>query len=282
MKMNRQSAEAMAQLLIAKVRYVAEKEELLRQTSLDPVLAKPRHVDLLITRVDNSLWLGEQFGQDLSALMPLLTVRSLSDNAVLSALQNDIELLDFARQSIVVVLTHSRRTFPSVQVAEEACDLLVRRDVTREFFIITGEPDSLHSLLGAQMLSLRRPGGDFSRRLFTTGTGRRRAEPATASVAAMHQTLTELLFSLYREVKRDVADPVQRPLGMRPTWEELLRLQDIEDQHFLQEAGGVIGTGANGRKRATNHPGSLPMSADTGLNMCSRARSLGRSTPFAS
>lgn len=33
----------------------------------------------------------------------------------------------------------------------------------------------------------------------------------------MHQTLTELLFSLCREVKRDVADPVQRPLGMRPT-----------------------------------------------------------------
>jgi len=49
--------------------------------------------------------------------MPLLVVQSLFADAVLSALQNDIKSLDFARQTIVVVLTHSERIFPSVQVA---------------------------------------------------------------------------------------------------------------------------------------------------------------------
>lgn len=244
---NRQSAEVLAQLLIAKAANVAQKENLLRQAGLDPNLAKSRHVDLLITGVENSLWLGEQFARDLSALMPLLTVRALSANAVLKALQNDIESLALARQSIVLVLSHSGRTFPSLQVME-ACDLLVRRRVIRDFFILVGEPDSL---LGSPVVVSQVTGEPFSRRLFTTGAGRRRAEPATATVAAMHQTLTELLFCLSRQLLQAFPDERQRPLGMRLSRDELAHLNNLEVHHFLQESREILGVDPQGQRRAT-------------------------------
>jgi len=38
---------------------------------------------------------------------------------------------------------------------------------------------------------------------------------------------------------------------MRLTWEEWLRLQDIQNQYFFQEAGEIVGTDVNGRERAT-------------------------------
>ncbi|MFM7266101.1 MAG: hypothetical protein ACKOZW_11045 [Cyanobium sp.] len=59
---NRQSAEVLAQLFIAKAANLAAKEKLLRSTGLDESLSRSSHVDLLITGVENSLWLGEQFG----------------------------------------------------------------------------------------------------------------------------------------------------------------------------------------------------------------------------
>lgn len=200
-----------------------------------------------MTGVENSLWLGEQFVRDLSALMPLLTVRALSANGVLKALQNDIESLALARQSIVLVLSHSGRTFPSLQVME-ACDLLVRRGVIREFFILIGEPESL---LGSPILASEVPGEPFSRRLFTTGAGRRRAEPATATVAGMHQTLTELLFCLSRQLLQAFPDERQRPLGMRLSRDELRLLENLDNHHFLQESREILGVDAQGRRRPT-------------------------------
>ncbi|MEB3323969.1 MAG: hypothetical protein VKM17_01370, partial [Cyanobacteriota bacterium] len=213
---NRQTADALAQLLLAKAANLAAKAKVLKEAGLDDGLAKSRHVDLLITGVENSLWLGQQFAKDLSSLMPRLSVRVLSANEVLKALQTDIDSLHLARQSIALVLSHSGRTFPSRQVME-ACDLMVRREVIRDFFILTGEPDSLQ---GAAMLAPH-PGEAFSHRLFTTGAGRRRAEPATASVAAMHHTLTQLLFSLSRQVLQAFPDERDPPLGMQLSREQL-------------------------------------------------------------
>jgi hypothetical protein len=226
---------------------VAQKENLLRQAGLDPSLAKSRHVDLLVTGVENSLWLGEQFARDLSAVMPLLTVKALSANAVLKALQNDIESLALARQSIVLVLSHSGRTFPSLQVME-ACDLMVRQEVIREVFILTGEPDSL---MGSPILASQVPGEPFSRRLFTTGAGRRRSEAATATVAAMHQTLTELLFCLSRQLLQAFPDERRRPLGMRLSRDELTLLDNLEENYFLQESREILGVDDQGQRSPT-------------------------------
>lgn len=244
---NRQSANVLAQLLIAKAANVAHKQTLLRQAGLDPSLAKSRHVDLLVTGVENSLWLGEQFAKDLSAVMPLLSVKALSANTVLKILQNDFESLALAKQSIVLVLSHSGRTFPSLQVME-ACDLLVRRGVIRDFFVLVGEPDAL---LGSPILTPNLPGEPFSRRLFTTGAGRRRAEAATATVAAMHQSLTELLFCLSRELLQAFPDEQHRPLGMRLSRDELMHLENVESQYFLQESREILGVDGQGQRSPT-------------------------------
>ncbi|MFO7628475.1 MAG: hypothetical protein R6W06_02955, partial [Prochlorococcaceae cyanobacterium] len=242
---NRQSADHLAQFLIAKAAHLTQKQAVLAGMGLDPTLAKSRHVDLLITGVENSLWLGEQFARDLQNLMPLLSVRAVSANAVLQHLQYDIETLGFARQSIVLVLTHSGQTFASRQIAE-TCDLLVRQEVIREVFVLTGEPTSF---LGSPLLEALAPGEPFCRRLFTTGAGRRLAEPATASVAAMNQTLTELLFCLLRQVQQ--AFPDQRPLGLRLQSEGLIALEEMEGHLFLEDVATIVGADADGQRRPT-------------------------------
>jgi hypothetical protein len=240
---NRQSAAHLAQFLIAKAAHLDQKQAVLAQAGLDPALAKSRHVDLLITGVENNLWLGEQFARDLQSLMPLLSVRALSANAVLQHLQHDIETLGFASQSIVLVLSHSGQTFASRQVAE-TCDLLVRQQVIRELFVLTGEP---LSFLGSPLLASQVPGEPFCRRLFTTGAGRRIAEPATATVAAMHQTLTELLFCLCRQLQQSF--PGQRPLGLRLQPEALLALENMEGHLFLEDVATIIGADSFGQRR---------------------------------
>ena len=242
---NRQSADHLAQFLIAKAAHLAQKQAVLSGIRLDPTLAKSRHVDLLITGVETSLWLGEQFARDLQSLMPLLSVRALSANAVLQHLQYDIETLGLARQSIVLVLTHSGQTFASRQVAE-TCDLLLRQEVIRELFVLTGEPTSF---LGSPLLEVLAPGEPFCRRLFTTGAGRRLAEPATATVAAMNQTLTELLFCLCRQVQQ--AFPDQLPLGLRLPSEGLIALEDMEGHLFLEDVATIVGADATGLRRPT-------------------------------
>jgi hypothetical protein len=244
---NRQSADSLGQLLIAKAANVAEKERLLTQAGLAHSLARSSEVDLLVTGVENSLWLAEQFARDLTSLMPRLTVRAVSANEVLKALQNDIHSLQLARQTIVMVLSHSGRTFPSRQVME-ACDLMVRRQVIREFFIVIGEPDSL---LGSLLLKPQHPGEAFSRRLLQTFAGRRRAEPATASVAAMHQTLTQLLFSLSRQLCQAFPNERMRPLGMPLSRQQLERLESSETDVLLQECREILGFDGQGRPQPT-------------------------------
>ncbi|MFN7898466.1 MAG: hypothetical protein ACK5N0_02210 [Synechococcaceae cyanobacterium] len=90
---NRQSAEALANLLITKAINVDAKEIALQRAGLDPSLAKSSQADLLITGMENSLWIGQQFARDLMLLYPQLNVRVVSANTMLACLQNDIESL---------------------------------------------------------------------------------------------------------------------------------------------------------------------------------------------
>ncbi|MEA5414001.1 hypothetical protein [Synechococcus sp. BA-132 BA5] len=243
---NRASAKAFARLLIAKATRLTEKQVLLAHEGLNPALAKSRHVDLLVTGIENSLWLGERFARDLEGLMPMLNVRTLSANSVLQRLQHDLPALNFARQSIVLVLTHSGQTFASRQVAE-ACDLLVRQGVIQDVFLVIGEPASLQ---GSPLLTPDGPDQAFCHRLFTTAAGRRSSEAATATVAAMHQTLTELLFCLCRQVQQ--AFPDQRPLGLRLRAEALLALESMEDHLLVNDVREIIGADDGGQPRSSS------------------------------
>lgn len=232
---NRQSAEYLANFLIAKARYLEEKQEQLIGLGLDPALAKSSHVDLLITGVENSLWVGEQFARDLKRLFPLLSVQVLSSNLVLQRLQYEFCSLGLAKQSLVFAITQSGQTFPTRQVLQ-VCDLLVRQNVIREFFLLTGEPTSF---LGSALLAPTLAGEPFSRRLFTNGSERRVAEPATATVVATHQTLTELLLYLTRQLQLHF--PHQHPLGLTLCPDGLALLDDVDNQFLRESAAAIFG-----------------------------------------
>lgn len=247
---NRASAQAFARLLIAKATPLSEKQALLEREGLDPALARSSHVDLLVTGIENSLWLGEHFARDLEGLMPMLNVRTLSASSVLQHLHHDASSLNLSHQSIVMVLSDSGQTIPCRQLLE-ACDRLVRQAVIQEVFLVIGDPASLS---GSPLLppggpcrpdSLDGPDQAFRHRLFTTAAGRRTSEAATATVAAMHQTLTELLFCLCRQVQQ--AFPDRRPLGLRLRPEALLALETMEDQLLVNDVRAIIGADEAGQ-----------------------------------
>ncbi len=239
--LNRQSAEYLLNLLINKAKYLADKQERLNSSGLDPILAESRHVDILITGIENSLWVGENFAKDLKTIFPLLSIKALSSNVVLQKLQHDFGSLGLARQSIIFAISQSGQTFSTRQVLD-ASDLLVRQGVIREFFVLTGEPTSF---IGSTLAAPIYPGDSFSRRLFTNESGRRLVEPATVTVAATHQTLTELLFYLTRQMQ--VAFPGQSPLGMTLSPESLLVLQDMENEFFMESVVDIVGVTVEGK-----------------------------------
>ena len=242
---NRHSAEYLLNFLITKAKHLRAKQEKLKNLGLDPTLAESRQIDLLITGVENSLWLGERFAQDLKMVFPLLSIKTLSSNQLLQKLQYDFDSLPLANESIVFAITQSGQTFPTLQVLS-ACDLLVRQRVIQEFFVLTGEPTSF---IGSPWAQPTFPDEPFSRRIFTNGSGRRTAEPATASVAATHQTLTELLFYLIHQIQ--FAFPKSRPLGMTLSPENLWMLERMENEFLHQSITDILGTTNTGKIQKT-------------------------------
>ena len=238
--LNRQSAEHLLNLLIVKAKYLEDKQQKMLATGLDPHLAESRTVEILITGMESSLWVGERFAQDLKTVFPLLSVKALSANQVLKRLQYDFQSLRLARQSIVLAISQSGQTFPTVQVLN-AFDLLVRKEVIGEIFVLTGEPSSFISSPLAQPTFLEE---QFSRRILINGSGRRTAEPATVSTAANHQTLTELLLYLARQMRRTFPD--SRPFGMTLTLDSLLILERIKDDFLDQRVTKIVGTSSSG------------------------------------
>jgi hypothetical protein len=67
----------------------------------------------------------------------------------------------------------------------------------------------------------------------------------------MHQTLTELLFCLSRQLLQAFPDEKRPPLGMRLTRDDLTCLVDLEDHYFLDEIREILGVDARGQQRPT-------------------------------
>merc|ERR1711879_1071155 len=61
--------------------------ELLLQRVRTPSIDRDQEIDLLVTGVETSHWLGQQFVADVSRVFPSLRVVSLSSNFVLGVLQ---------------------------------------------------------------------------------------------------------------------------------------------------------------------------------------------------
>ncbi len=240
--LNRQSAEYLLQLFVTKAKYLKEKQEKLKSLGLDPLLAESRHVDFLVTGVENSLWLGERFAEDLKTIYPALSIQTMSSNELLHKVQYDFDSLNLAAKSIIFGISQSGQTFPTRQVLH-ACDLLVRQKIIQEFFILTGEPTSFIGSPLGQPIFLK---DAYSRRIFTNESGRRTVEPATASVAAIHQTLTELIFYLTRRMQKYFNEG--QPLGLTLSPAGLMLLEQ-ENEFLQQNISEMVGASATGQNQ---------------------------------
>ena len=201
-------------------------------------------VDLLIVGVENSLWLGERFAQDLTKILPWLNVKSISANEILQIIKYDFSSLQLGQDSIVLAVTQSGQTFPTVQ-AINAFDKLYHQGVISEQFIFTGE---LGSFLGTSVIKPKSPQENNSperHKIFVNGSGRRTAEAASITVAASQQTFTELLFHLAKKLRQTYPD--SDPFGMTLADESISVLEKMRDDFLELNAVQVMGITATGK-----------------------------------
>lgn len=261
--LNRQSADYLVYLLIEKIHRFEKKQQIMFKAGIISRVRKMSAVDLLITGEENSLWLGEKFARDLKLIFPLMNIVTLSANEVLQQIDRDFGELHLGKDSLVLAITQSGQTFSTVQVIN-TCDRLSSQGIIGEIFILTGEISSfLNSTQGQGGLTTITHSsfvdnnnhrnrdlynGGYSHnglsRIFVNGSGRRTAEPCTATVAAAGQTLTELLFYLARQMRSNF--PHSRPFGMSLTEESLMILAMMKNDFINKNVLQIVGTTARG------------------------------------
>lgn len=236
---DRQSAEYLANLLIEKAKHFEEKRKRMAEAGLAAESGQLKNVDILIIGIENSLWLGERFAQDLKTIFPLLNIKTLSSNQTLKKLR-DFKSLQLGKYSLVLAISQSGQTFPTLH-ATHGFDELRRKGAIGELFIMTGE---LSSIMGSAIGQHYYEGAAFGRRIFINGSGRRTAEPSTLAVAAAQQTLTELLFYIAKRMRQAFVD--SNPFGMTLTKESLLVLETIKSDFLIKSVVSITGTSASG------------------------------------
>ncbi|MDV2990378.1 MAG: hypothetical protein N4J56_000032 [Chroococcidiopsis sp. SAG 2025] len=237
--LDRQSADYLVHLFCEKAHKFEQKRQKMVRAGLTGHMQQLPSVDLLVTGVENSLWLGERFAQDLKIVFPWLNVRVISSNEVLQQLQHGFSSLQLGKDSIVLAITQSGQTFPTVQ-AINTFDQLFRQDIIGELFILTGE---LSSFLGSRVIQPKHS-NTVRHNIFVNGSGRRTSEPATIAVAAAQHTLTELLLYLAKQVKHHFPD--SSPFGMTLTQESLAALEKMKDDFLDINVVQIMGTTPTG------------------------------------
>jgi hypothetical protein len=245
---NRQSADYLAELLIAKAKSWDRRQRAtidikldFRSERLHQRVATDRSVDLLITGVESSLWLGERFAQDLITICPALKVATISANQVLRKLPSDSNRLHLGKNSIVLAISQSGQTFPTLQ-ATHAFEQLRRQGSIGALFVMTGE---ICSLMGNAIEQYYYPASSFTRRIFINGSGRRTAEPTTVAVAAAQATLTELLLYLAKRLRQSFPGQYGA-FEMTLTAANLETLDRIKAEFIDLSAIPIVGTTASG------------------------------------
>ena len=247
---NRRSADYLLYRLAEKVRCFEKRQQLMFRAGLSNGVGKMSVVDLLITGEENSLWLGKRFARDLEIVFPLLNIATISANQILQQLDSDFERLNISKDSLVLIITQSGQTFSTMQVAS-VFDRLSNQGIIGELFVLTGELSSF--------ISTTKGKGDLNTtihssflnhehqrdRIFVNGSGRRTAEPSTVSVAAAGQTLTELLFYLAKQLRREF--PHSNPFGMTMTTESLMVLGMMKEDFLTRNVPQITGTNAQGK-----------------------------------
>jgi hypothetical protein len=175
-----------------------------RQTANDFVHlfadARYRHrsggIDLLITGIESSLWLGEQLAADFKIVFPTVNVVCVSANKLLGALEAVPRMVHFCGYNrisseqlqrdrpVVLCISQSGQTFATLHATRQLLSIL-----HGNVFLVTGQADT--KMREAVIDSLGDEAGN--RRVIYNHSNLRVAEPSTVATCAMHHTLTEFL-----------------------------------------------------------------------------------------
>ena len=248
--LNRRSADYLIYLLTEKVQRFEKRQQLMFKAGLLSRIRKMPAVDLLITGEENSLWLGEKFAQDLKVVFPFLNIVTTSANQILQQLNHSFGQLNLGKDSLILAISQSGQTFSTMQVIN-VFDHLSSQGIIGELFIMTGELSSfINSTQGKGGLTTTTHSSFLDNehnrryRILVNGSGRRTAEPSTVTVAAAGQTLTELLFYVAKQIRREF--PHCDPLGMTLTTESLMVLAMMKEDFLNKNVLQIIGTNAKG------------------------------------
>lgn len=237
-------------LIGAAKQWVAENASMFPEAS-----EEDNPIDLLLVGFEDSLWLGEQFVQDFGKLFGKtrqLVLKGESSNKVLRALRDQEKRHDFQlkvpggivnRQTIVLAVSQSGQTFPTVNALLQLIDKLEINGESRVFGML-GELDTpLSKILGQRFTK----NASFSRRIFLNMSGRRPAEPSSVAAMAAHMTLTELLIYVAEDLRRVFPDGVD-PLGLRLSVEDIQKLKTERDLKIDHDIPALVGVDADGKK----------------------------------
>jgi hypothetical protein len=193
-------------------------------------------LDLLVLGVENSLFLGQRFVEDLCRLFPYVNAEAV--DAV--AYCEDPQRLPVGPSTLTLAISHSGQTFNTLD-AVKFLSALYRLGKAGPVFVMTGEVDTL---MGAAVGQGVRPHSEWVERVFDSCAGWCTAEPATVSVAATHASLTELLLRMIHGVQ-DATEDDERPYGLAASEDDLAKLEALATLS-ISRAEAIFGRTAEG------------------------------------
>mmetsp|Transcript_74697 Transcript_74697/g.200059 ORF Transcript_74697/g.200059 Transcript_74697/m.200059 type:complete len:1216 (+) Transcript_74697:161-3808(+) len=216
-------------------------------------------VDVLVTGVEASLWIGEQFASDLQTLFPSLRVLPISSNKIIGVLSNhrgSAPMAGFAfssltlslKKAIVVSISHSGQTFPTLHATHA-----LRKVCGNRLFVLTGAIDSkMASAVGQSCY----PGAPWIGRVWYTFSGWRPSEALTVSTVSCHQTLSELLLFLAKKASR--ADDLFRlRTGFKLTASDVSDFARLNESIITEGAPSLVGYNSAGEPLAESQAPKL-------------------------
>ncbi|KXZ56995.1 hypothetical protein GPECTOR_1g9 [Gonium pectorale] len=234
--------------------FFAMLDKLVQFALSTPAAAERPGIDLLVTGVESSLWLAEQWAGDLKLVFPQLHVQ-----AVISVLGNARGRIPptgstFCRSSasfladqhtLCLAVSQSGQTFPTIHAARILNQLLPGR-----VFTLCGSVDTKMALALGQRVALRSP---FGRRVFNSCAGGRCAEPPSVVCVALHQSLSELLSFLVVRMRQSSVYASGRPLGMILSKDDMVDMRSVRDRFIDETCVQLTGHDAAGQRAESLH-----------------------------
>lgn len=206
--------------------------------------------DVMISGIEISLWMGEQFASDLRRIFPDLKIGVTSANKVLA--DHVEEGLD--DQTLVLMISQSGQTFGSLNAvisvdgqSDRDPEAIMQEAVEKmealapgQIFVLTGEVDTL---MGRAVGQTYKKDSIFGRRILSNLTGFRPAEASSLTGVATHATLTELLLHFSQGLYE--AFPQGRAFGQKLDHHDLSQLHRLR-QTLVEESERVTGFSRQG------------------------------------